>query len=155
MTELKTATEKSHNSAVGRDEVHYSFLKQIPKMFLELLLKIYNDIWTGKQFSKSWKQATVIPIPKSGKNTSCPENYQPIALTSCLSKTLERIVNHPLVWYLKTNNKISNEQYGYKKKGCIDLDKKTELHFTHQLHKSKKQLNITTPLCYSSYRLGS
>ena len=27
MTELKTAIEKSHNSAVGPDEVHYSFLK--------------------------------------------------------------------------------------------------------------------------------
>ena len=26
MTELKTTTEKSHNSAVGPDEVHYSFL---------------------------------------------------------------------------------------------------------------------------------
>ena len=82
MTELKTAIEKSHNSAVGPDEVHYSFLKQIPQKSKELLFKIYNNIWTGKRFPKSWKQATIIPIPKSGKNTSYPKNYQPIALTS-------------------------------------------------------------------------
>ena len=67
MTELKTAIEKFHNSAVGPDEVRYSFLKQIPSKSLELLLEIYKNIWTGKQFPKSWKQATVIPIPKPGK----------------------------------------------------------------------------------------
>ena len=121
MTELKTAIEKSHNSAVGPDEIHYSFLKQIPQKSLELLLETYNNIWTGKQFPKSWKQAMIIPIPKPGKNTSYPENYRPIALTSCLCKTLERMVNHRLVWYLETNNLISNKQCGYKKKrGCID-----------------------------------
>ena len=115
MTELKTAIEKSHNSAVGPDEVHYSFLKQIPQKSLELLLEIYNNIWTGKQFPKSWKQATIIPISKPGRNPSYPENYRPIALTSCLCKTLERMVNHRLVWYLETNNLISNKQCGYKK----------------------------------------
>ena len=111
MTELKTAIEKSHNSAVGPDEVHYSFLKQIS---LELLLKTYNNIWTGKQFPKSWKQATIILVPKPGKNTSYPENYRSIALTCCLCKTLERMLNHCLVWYLETNNLISNKQCGYK-----------------------------------------
>ena len=74
MTELKTAIETSHNSAVGPDEVHYSFLKQIPQKSLELLLEIYNNIWTGKQFPKSWKQTTIIPIPKPGKNPSYSEN---------------------------------------------------------------------------------
>ena len=69
MTELKTAIEKSHNST---DEVHYNFLKQISQKSKELLLKIYNDIWTGKQFPKSWKQATIIPIPKSEKKYFIP-----------------------------------------------------------------------------------
>ena len=87
MTELKTVIAEFHNSAVGPDEVHYSFLEQIPQKSLKLLLKIYNNIWTGKQFPKSWKQATIIPIPKSRKNISYSENYLPIALTSCLCKT--------------------------------------------------------------------
>ena len=110
MTELKTAIEKSHYSAVGPDEVHYNFLKQIPQKSIDLLLETYNNIWTGKQFPKSWKQATIIPIPKPGKNTSSPENYRSIALSSCLCKTSERIVNHSLVWYLETNNLILNKQ---------------------------------------------
>ena len=63
MIELKTVVEKSHDSVVGPD-IHYSFLKQIPQKSLELRLETYNNIWTGKQFSKSWKQAAIIPIPK-------------------------------------------------------------------------------------------
>ena len=59
MRELKTAIEKSHNSAVGTDEFHHSFLKQIPQKSLELLLKTYDNIWTGKQFTKSWKFPTL------------------------------------------------------------------------------------------------
>ena len=88
----KTAIEKSHNSAIWPDEVHYSFLKQIPQKSLELLLKTYNNIWTVKQFPKSWKKATIIPIPKPGKNNSYLVNYRPIALTCCQCKTLEWLI---------------------------------------------------------------
>ncbi|GFO04503.1 hypothetical protein PoB_003100800 [Plakobranchus ocellatus] len=34
-----------------------------------------------------------VPIPKPGKDPSDPSNYRPIALTSCLFKTHERMVN--------------------------------------------------------------
>ena len=142
MTESKTAIEKSHNSAVGPDEVHHSFLKQIPPKSLELLLEIYNNIWTGKQFPKSWKQATIIPIPKPGKNPSYPKNYRPIVLTNCLCKTLERMVNHRLVWYLETNNLISNKQCGYKKQqGCIDHLTNLEKLYKRRLYKKRTYHN--------------
>lgn len=121
LNELKDAIEKSHNSAVGPDEVHYSFLKQIPPESIQLLLQIYNIIWTTKEFPENWKLATIIPIAKPGKDASNPENYRPIALTSCLCKTLERMVNRRLVWYLEINNIISKNQCGYQKdRGCID-----------------------------------
>ena len=67
------------------------------------------------------EQATVIPIPKPGKNTSNPENNRPITLTSCPCRTLERIINNRLVWYLETNKLLSNNQCGYRKnRSCID-----------------------------------
>ena len=121
LTELKSAIEKSHDTAVGPDEIHYSFLKHIPPESLDLLLKLYNNIWTNQTFPEGWKKATIIPIPKPGKNTSNPENHRPIALTSCLCKTFERIINDRLVWYLETNKLISNSQCGYRKnRSCID-----------------------------------
>ena len=119
--ELEDALEKSHNSAVGPDEIHYNFIKQLPPESLHLLLKMYNKIWTNREFPEAWKQATIIPIPKPGKNSSNPESYRPIALTSCLCKTLERMINHRLIWFLEVNNIISKNQCGYQKnRGCID-----------------------------------
>ena len=41
-------------------------------------------------FPEDWTLATIIPIPKPGKDPGEPNNYRPIALTSCLCKTLER-----------------------------------------------------------------
>ena len=58
--------------------------------------------------------ATIIPIPKPGKDHEEPSNYRPIALTSCLCKTLERMINKRLVWYLESNDLISPIQSGFR-----------------------------------------
>ena len=51
---------------------------------------------------------------KPGKDSSEPNNYRPIALTSCLCKTLERIINTILTRFLETNNHISRLQSGFR-----------------------------------------
>ena len=55
-----------------------------------------------------------VPIPKPGKDPAEPNNYRPIALTSCLCKTLERMINKRLTWFLESNNNISRFQYGFR-----------------------------------------
>ena len=99
--ELLDSLKKAHDTAVGPDDIHYQILKQMPENSLEVLLDIYNDIWSGGDFPSQWREATIIPIPKAGKNLSDPGNYRPIALTSCICKTFERMVNTRLVWYLE------------------------------------------------------
>ena len=62
-----------------------SCLKHLPPESLSLLLDIYNFIWQSGNFPDCWSEATVIPIPKPGKDHSDPNNYRPIALTKlCL-----------------------------------------------------------------------
>ena len=73
-----------------------------------------NDIWETGNVPKSWKEATIIPVPKPGKDNTKPNNYRPIALTSCICKTLERIINERLVWYLETKNIITEFQSGFR-----------------------------------------
>ena len=63
----------------------------------------------------SWKEAHIIHVPKSLKLASKPTNYRPIALTSCVCKTLERMINERLVWYLESQNIITNFQCGFRK----------------------------------------
>ena len=71
-------------------------LKHLPDTSLETLLNIFNYIWTTGKFPDYWQYATIIPIPKPGKDPAEPNNYRPIALTSCLCKTLERMINKRL-----------------------------------------------------------
>ena len=89
-------------------------LKHLPPKSLQALLDIFNDMWETGTFPESWELATIIPIPKPGKDHAEPNNYRPIALTSCLCKTLERMINVRLVWYLESNNLISPVQSGFR-----------------------------------------
>ena len=114
LDELKDAISKAHDTATGPDEVHYQILKHLPPKSLLALLDIFNDMWETGKFPESWELATIIPIPKPGKDHAEPNSYRPIALTSCLCNTLERMINVRLVWYLESNNLISPVQSGFR-----------------------------------------
>ena len=114
LSELIEAIKISNDTATGPDEIHYQMLKHLPENALVTILQIFNDIWTTGVFPESWRLATIIPIPKPGKNPAEPTNNRPIALTSCLCKTLERMINKRLVWYLESNNLITPIQSGFR-----------------------------------------
>lgn len=114
-SELQTALHKANDTAVGPDNIHYQMLKHLPAIAIQTLLKIFNNIWITGKFPSSWSEATVIPIPKPGKDTTSPDNYRPIALTSCVCKTFERMINDRLIWYLEHNNLLSEYQSGFRK----------------------------------------
>ena len=115
LSELKESLKKSKDTAAGPDNIHYQFLRRLPESCLQVLLKVYNQVWESGNFPPSWREALVVPIPKPGKDTTKPENYRPIALTSCLCKTLERMVNSRLVHYLETTDAFADEQCGFRK----------------------------------------
>ena len=114
LSELTDAIKVSNDTATGRDEIHYQMLKHLPENALVTILQIFNDIWTTGVFPESWRLATIIPIPKPGKNPTELTNYRPTALTSCLCKTLERMIIKRLVWYLESNNLITPIQSGFR-----------------------------------------
>ena len=115
MSELLDSLHKANDTAAGADDIHYQFLKHLPETSLSLLLKIFNNIWQSGEFPDSWREAIIIPLPKPGKDATNPSNYRPIALTSCLCKTLERMINSRLIWYLESNNLFTDTQCGFRK----------------------------------------
>ena len=114
LLELIDAIQKSNDTATGPDEVHYQMLKHLPNNALSTIFHIFNDIWATGVFPESWRLATIIPIPKPGKDHEEPSNFRPIALTSCLCKTLEKMINKRIVWYLESNDLISPIQSGFR-----------------------------------------
>ena len=115
LEELRACLADTGSTAPGPDEISYEILRRLPGQSLGVLLNLYNEIWTTQSFPDSWSLATVIPIPKPGKDHSDPSNYRPISLTSCLCKLMEKMVNKRLMWFLEHNNSLSDLQCGFRK----------------------------------------
>ncbi|WP_078459186.1 RNA-directed DNA polymerase [Solemya velum gill symbiont] len=43
-----------------------------------------------------------------------PANHRPISLTICICKTMEQMMNDRLVWFLESNNLLTNLQCGFR-----------------------------------------
>lgn len=102
LMELQDALRLTYDTAVGPDEIYYQLLKHPLEVYVCSLLQIFNSIWQTGCFPSDWSEAIVILLPKSDKDHTYPENYyRPVALTSYLCKTFERMVNNRFTWYLK------------------------------------------------------
>ena len=97
------------------DGIHNNLLKYLPEDTLRILKEILNKIWISADFPQQWRAATVIPIPKPNKDHTDPLSYRPIALTSCLCKVLERMINTCLIWYLEKHRILDRSQCGFRK----------------------------------------
>ena len=115
LSELKNSLDRSKDTTAGPDDIRYQILKNLPSDALETLLNIMNEVWRTGKFPEDWHKAVIIPIPKPGKDKTEATNYRPIALTSCICKTMERMINDRLVWFLESNNLISGNQAGFRK----------------------------------------
>ncbi|GFV53288.1 putative RNA-directed DNA polymerase from transposon X-element [Trichonephila clavipes] len=121
MFELKRALSSAHNTSPGPDGISYVLLRHLSEDSLVSLLYLFNRIWREQVYPTQWQEAIVIPILKPGKDPKNPLSYRPIALTSCLCKTLERMVNARLVYQLEKNKCIPLFQSGFRK-GRSTLD---------------------------------
>ncbi|GFV35356.1 RNase H domain-containing protein [Trichonephila clavipes] len=120
MWELKRALSSAHNTSPGPDGISYELLRQLNEDSLVSLLYLFNRIWREQVYPTQWQEAIVIPILKPGKDPKDPLSYRPIALTSCLCKTLERVVNARFVYHLEKNRCIPLFQSGFRVSFYVD-----------------------------------
>ena len=69
----------------------------------------------------------MVPILKKEKVPKKANSYRPVSLTRCVRvvKTMERIVNERLKWYLETEDLLAPEQAGFRQ--CRSTDQATYL----------------------------
>lgn len=121
LQELNIVLSNGKKTAVGPDNIHYSMLAHLSEASTKVLLIFFNMVWQSGCMPQQWKTAIVVPFLKAGKPPTSPSSYRPIALTSCLAKTYESIINRRLSFILYSKNLIDNHQCGYKK-GCSTTD---------------------------------
>ena len=113
LQELNNAIKQSGNTSVGPDNIHYSFLKHLGPTAKQALLDSFNTAYTTHTYPDTWFHAHIIPIPKPNKDTTLPENYRPISLTSCIHKTFERIIKDRLLHHITTRKVLSHIHSGF------------------------------------------
>ena len=122
MGELRRALSRTRMSAPGRDGVCYVMVRNMSEEGLGRLLLLFNKVWREGKLPGSWKEGLVVPVRKIGKDGSCPGSYRPIALTSCVCKLMERMVNERLVCYIESRGLVVRHQSGFRKgRGCLDM----------------------------------
>lgn len=114
--ELESEIQKTKIGAPGPDTISNDMLKNLTPEVKDFLLRLYNKLWDENVYPESWKEATIVPIPKPNKNKMLPSNLRPISLTCCMGKLFERMVNTRLQMYLENNNFLVTYQAGYRKK---------------------------------------
>ena len=118
MEELENSISNSSPTSPGEDDIRYEMLSNLPECSKTFVLDIFNGFWKYHSYPSSWKVEVVVPALKPGKNPELPTSYRPIALTSCLCKVFERMVNNRLMWLLESKKLLTNRQFGFRKNKC-------------------------------------
>ena len=104
------ASNLSSSTATGPDKVAYLMLSRTGMDFL----LIFNFSWSSHSFPSIWKTSSIIPIHKMGKPLDSPASFQPISLTSCVSKLFERIILSRVLFFLESNSILSPRHAGFR-----------------------------------------
>ena len=103
-----------NGKSCGVDEISNEMLKLSSPYLLDHFVYLFNFIFKRGTFPSNWRINIIKPIYKGG-GTADASNYRGIALSSCFSKLLSRILFNRLDNYLEANNILHNEQIGFRK----------------------------------------
>ena len=110
----KYLSNLASKKSTGLDSISPFFLKLSLPYIVESLTYIYNLCITTNTFPKLWKEAKVVPIPKT--KDSCNLNqFRPISLLSVLSKPLERHIKYHMYEFVENKSLFHILQSGFRK----------------------------------------
>ena len=115
---LKALKMLKDRKAAGPDGIPPEALKTDPTTTAEMLLPLFQKIWSERQVPPDWKKGHLVKIPKKGDLGLC-KNWRGIMLLSVPSKVLTRIILERLKDAI--DKKLRPEQAGFRKdRSCTD-----------------------------------
>lgn len=111
-------------------QASYSMMLHLGPPSLSIFLHIYYEILTYT-FPNSWRFSHVIPMTKQAGRLTDSSAFRLIALTSCLYKVMERMINQRLLFVLEAKSLLSDQYPGFQEsRDTMDhLNKHGALHF--------------------------
>ena len=107
--------------APGKDRIAPLFISALGPKALDFLLEIFNDSWRTGVSPAHWINAIIVPLLKRGKPASQIDSFRPVSLTSCIVKTMERMVANRLTNLAESNGWWSPDQAGFRSmRSCDD-----------------------------------
>ena len=88
--------------------------KILAPLIAHTVLMLFNNSLSEGIFPECFKTAKIIPIFKSGDSNSTA-NYRPISILPFFSKMFENLLCARLDSYLKSNNSLCTNQFGFRK----------------------------------------
>jgi len=99
--------------SAGFDQINNPLIKLCPRQMATIIKSLADEIFKLDHWPTPFKTAKAIPIHKklSKKDVN---NYRIIALLSCISKLIERIIANNISTHFKSNNLFYYRQHGYR-----------------------------------------
>jgi hypothetical protein len=107
----KALQSLSGAASPGPDGIPALCLKKGGSLVLTALVDVFTTSMDTSQVDNSMRRAFITPIWKGG-DRSLPVNYRPVALSTHLSKTMERCLRAPIVEFLEATGQIDQSQHG-------------------------------------------
>ena len=82
----------NNNKPLGIDNLDGKLLRMVADCIATGICHIFNLSLEESVCPQAWREAKVIPLPKSGKAAFTGSNISPISLLPALSKLLKKIV---------------------------------------------------------------
>ena len=139
---LNIINKLKNTASYGHDNISNKLIKRAKEVLLKRLTILINQMLTTSKFPSELKKSKVIPLFKSGENTSF-SNYRPISLLPSISKIFENVIFYQLMEYFTKHNLFCIEQFGFRPGHSTELAALRLVdHLTKQMDQMKIPINI-------------
>ena len=112
---LEGVSSLANNKAISFDRVTNEMLKTAKLVIAKPILQLFIAVLNHSIYPSQWKKDILTPIHKSGEKSN-PNNFRGIAVSSCIGKLFNKLLQKRLEKFCDSNKLISNMQ-GSSKSG--------------------------------------
>lgn len=111
---LREVCKLSDSKSLGLSHLNCRLLNLCLWNSIPEMTDLFNLCVNRGIFPTTWKEGTVVPIPK-GNKVKTLENIQPNSLLPTPGKVLEHFIHRRIYLYLMEHNLLSTKQTGFRK----------------------------------------